>query len=55
MYVRNLYTQHGALIYNPEMYNHVLYRLTQPGTPGNQIFYISDILQKISPRYREDI
>ena len=34
----NLYTQHGARIHDPEIKSHMLFWLSQPGTPLSSIF-----------------
>ena len=33
LFLSNLYTQHWAWIYNSKIKSHLLYQLSQPGTP----------------------
>ena len=43
LFLSNLYNQHGAWTYNPEVKSHMLYWLSQPGAPY-QIISISERL-----------
>jgi len=38
----NLYTQHGAQTHNPKVKSHMLFWLSQPGTPGSAFFKWAD-------------